>query len=240
MRVLDLFSGLGGWGAAFRDRGHDVTSIDYEPRFGSSLVVSVMDIKALNGWDVILASPPCECFSVMTIGKYWNKDRTPKTEKSERALALARHTFDLIERAKPSFYIVENPRGMLRKLSPQPPTATVWYCRYGSSSAKPTDLWTNLNGGGAIGWLACASGAPDHDAAPRGADAGTQRRRPDGRIDTRYLRDAATRGKDRAAERALIPYRLSLTVALACERWGVLPAIEEVIALEAALRGKAA
>lgn len=231
--MLDLFSGLGGWGAAFRDRGHDVTSIDFEPRFGSSLVVSVMDIKALHGWDVILASPPCECFSVMTIGKNWHKDGTPKTERAAKALELANHTFALIDQAKPRFYVVENPRGKLRRVASRPPNATVWYCRYGASSAKPTDLWTNLNGGSALGWLACASGAPDHDAAPRGADAGTQRRRPDGRLDTRYLRDAATKGKDRAAERAVIPYRLSLTVALACERGGVLPAIEEVIALEA-------
>ena len=90
LRVLDLFSGLGGWGAAFRDRGHDVTSIDYEPRFGSSLVLSVMDIKALNGWDVILASPPCECFSVMTIGRNWTREHTPKTDKARHGTSSGR------------------------------------------------------------------------------------------------------------------------------------------------------
>lgn len=35
MKVLDLFSGLNGWGAAFRDRGHHVVSLDLEPKFGA-------------------------------------------------------------------------------------------------------------------------------------------------------------------------------------------------------------
>ena len=257
--VADFFSGLDGWGAAFRDRGHRVVSFDLDPRFKPNVVVDMNNVRAVNGFDVILASPPCECFSVMTIGKNWNKDRTPKTERAKDALALAHHTFALIENAKPRWYVVENPRGMLRKVAPRPPDATVWYCRYGSASAKPTDLWTNLNGGMAFGWLACANGAPDHDAAPRGADAVTQRRRPDGRLDTRYVRDASTRGfgsafaraesaaqirarlglspskggtnhdMDRSAQRALIPYRLSLAVCLASERDGALPSMDEVI-----------
>ena len=30
--VADFFSGLDGWGAAFRDRGHTVVSFDLDPR----------------------------------------------------------------------------------------------------------------------------------------------------------------------------------------------------------------
>lgn len=38
MRVLDLFSGLGGWSAAFRDRGHEVITLDIEPKFKPDIV----------------------------------------------------------------------------------------------------------------------------------------------------------------------------------------------------------
>jgi site-specific DNA-cytosine methylase len=39
--------------------------------------------------DVIWASPPCTTFSVASIGRYWNKDRTPKHEKAELGMQLA-------------------------------------------------------------------------------------------------------------------------------------------------------
>lgn len=267
MRVLDLFSGLGGWSAAFRDRSHRVTTLDLDPRFGADHVRDLMtvgDLADLGGpFDVVLASPPCECFSVMTIGKNWMggpKGYIPKRPQTELALRLAWHTFDLIDRYRPTWYALENPRGMLRKVAPRPPDATTWYCRWGMPYAKPTDLWTNLNGGMGVGWPSCRPGGLDHEMAPRGADAGVQaRRRPDGRKDTRYIRARLTRGervigyrlrKDgtlatagtlalttsntRASERAMIPYRLSLAVALACENDGRLPAMDEVIAIEAA------
>lgn len=295
-KVLDLLSGLKGWSAAFTDRGHDVTTLDLDPRFGADHVRDLMtvgDLSELGGpFDVVLASPPCECFSVMTIGRNWNKDRTPKTERAAAALALAHHTFALIEAAKPKWYVVENPRGMLRKVAPRPPDATVWYCRYGAPYGKPTDLWTNLNGGMPTGWALCRPMGWDHEYAPRGSDAGTQRRTsshggnvallgkeiveakklPNGKWDRALIRSAIESGKrvvgwriesgkrvlhhghgndlrhrtrfeltsgTRKAQRALIPYRLSLAVCLASERDGTLPSMDEVIATEAEPRSAA-
>lgn len=37
MKVLDLFSGLGGWSAAFKDRGHTVFTVDVHPDFKPGL-----------------------------------------------------------------------------------------------------------------------------------------------------------------------------------------------------------
>ena len=236
--VADFFSGLDGWGAAFRDRGHTVVSFDLDPRFKPNVVVDMNNVRAVNGFDVILASPPCECFSVMTIGKNWNKDRTPKTERARAALSLAWHTFSLIDRyvswfVRPPWYVIENPRGMLRKVAPRPNDATTWYCRWGAPYAKPTDLWTNLNGGSAFGWPSCAPNAPDHPPSPRGnVTVGTQG------VRRKFILGASTH--EATAQRALIPYRLSLAVCLAAERDGTLPSMEEVIAVEAELKGRAA
>ena len=45
-----------------------------------------------------------------------------------------------------TYWIIENPRGKLRKLEivKDLPRTTVTYCQYGDIRMKPTDLWTNL------------------------------------------------------------------------------------------------
>jgi hypothetical protein len=174
VRVLDLYAGLGGWSKPARERGHQVTTVDLDPRFGTDIVADVFDLTAaaLGGrgaFDLILASPPCEKFSVMTIGRNWNRDNTPKTEVAATALRLVEHTRALIEALAPAFYVIENPRGKLRAL---PALAdlerrTVTYCRLGMPYMKPTDLW-----GGFPPSLvlpeACKPNRPDRLAKPRG------------------------------------------------------------------------
>lgn len=73
-KVLDLFAGLEGWSAPFRRRGHEVFSVDWDKRFDVDLHV---DIRTLNPRhlpfrpDVILASPPCESFSMGSNRHHW-------------------------------------------------------------------------------------------------------------------------------------------------------------------------
>ena len=42
-------------------------------------------------------------------------------------------------------FFIENPRGILRHMPFMQGLKrhTVWYCQYGDSRAKPTDIWTN-------------------------------------------------------------------------------------------------
>ena len=84
----------------------------------------------------------------------------------------------IIEELNPKYFVIENPRGKLRKLGliDSNLLKTVWYCTYGDERAKPTDLWTNISQ-----WQprpVCWNGNKDchHEPAPRGSKTGTQGR----------------------------------------------------------------
>lgn len=204
MRVLDLFSGLGGWHAAFTDRGHHVTTLDLEERFQPGIRANILDVtpEDLPDVDVILASPPCEAFSVASMGHHWTggyRAYEPATEHAKTSKLIVKKTLELIKAKQPDYWWLENPRGVLRKLPIMRgiPRVTVTYCQYGEDRMKPTDLW----GQWPMSWTPrpmCSNGDPCHEAAPAGSNTGTQ-------------------GLNSAAERAVVPYELSLDVCLACE-----------------------
>lgn len=242
LRVLDLFSGLEGWSAPFRNRGHDVVTLDIDPKFGADYQVDFLSVDSLHDLDGgeaftgILASPPCDTMSTGSFRHHWMAlaecarcddptmmmlrlpgeqwdhppnhepqplkpyDFYPKTEAAKTAKELLDHTWLLISNYahhKP-FWIIENPRAMMRNFMPVENRRTVTWCQYGDTVMKPTDLW-----GGFPPSLQlkppCKNGDPCHEAAPRGAKTGTQ-------------------GKKGAAARGKIPYDLALAVCLAAER----------------------
>lgn len=176
MKVLDLFSGLEGWSLPFRNAGHDVWTVDNDPYYKPSEIADILTLQDsyAQGFDVILASPPCTCFSTMTFSHHWKPGRVPRTPEAQVAMDLVRKTVKMIQVAQPKFWVIENPRAMLRKLDLIPGRReTVWYCRYGESRAKPTDLW----GGFPSLWSPrppCKNGGTDHTPAPRGSRTGTQ------------------------------------------------------------------
>ena len=145
MRVLDLFSGLGGWSAAFKDRGHEVTTIDLDYRFNPTYcrnIGNIQDLSEYGTFDIILASPPCQTFSMAAIYLNWEKGK-PSSVKVKSAIQLVEHTQKLLKESNPSFWVMENPHGMLRKIIGEPETI-VDYCQYGMPYKKPTDLWGTL------------------------------------------------------------------------------------------------
>lgn len=231
MKMLDLFAGLEGWSEPWREAGHEVFSVDYDESFDVDLHADILTLSIYDlPWqpDVVLASPPCEKFSVLTIGKNWNKDNTPKTEEAAYALRLAQKTAYLIAALQPRAWLIENPRAKLRKLHPFDlmPRTTVWYCRYGLPFAKPTDLF-----GVVPGWTPrpqCQNGNPDHQAAPRGSTTGIQggNKAKADRLGSLHQSKAAAREyygtssqAQIAALRAKVPYELSAEVMRACEEW---------------------
>ena len=147
-RVLDLFSGLGGFSQAFAESERwDVTTVEIEARFEPDIQADVFDLRPSDfaqSFDVVLASPPCTQFStIRNVTKGGDSawvDGDPGTDAAADAIALVYHTVGLIRGLAPTYWFLENPRGMLRTHW-RPPQASVWYCQYGHETAKPTDLW---------------------------------------------------------------------------------------------------
>jgi len=82
MQVLDLFSGLEGWSAPFRERGHDVVTLDLDPKFGADHQVDFLTVDSLESlersgrFDIVLASPPCDTFSTGSFRHHWRCETT--------------------------------------------------------------------------------------------------------------------------------------------------------------------
>lgn len=201
MKVLDLFSGLGGWSQAFKDRGHMVVSVDNQAKFGPTICKDINelnydDLNDYGHFDVILASPPCEAFSVMAISKHWSKDGFPNKE-ARQAIRNVLHTLDLIEDLKPAYWIIENPMGMLRRIIGNP-VCSITQCQYGNPYMKKTDLWGVLPK--SFEPKCCKNGASCHPRTPRGSKL------------------SGIQSLKTPEERAKIPYSLSLAICEACER----------------------
>ena len=213
MLVFDFFSGTGSSTQAFRDAGHTVITFELDPEF---LATENIDVFLLNAKDLISkygqpdfvwASPPCTAFSVASIGHHWlqgGENPIPKTEAARVSQDLVQHTISLIEQLEPKYgYLIENPRGMLRKL----PVVknlnryTITYCQYGDTRMKPTDVWGTIEG-----WTPrpmCAPGRDCHESSPAGTNAGG----------TGKLRNARLR--------SMIPYELGEEICKLIERHAV-------------------
>jgi len=183
MLIFDFFSGTGSSTQAFKDAGHKVISFELDTTFEATEHIDIMDLtatyllKKYGKPDFVWASPPCTAFSVASIGHHWTGGRgayEPKTDAARFNQKLVWKTRELIEQLNPKAWLIENPRGVLRKLPPVQglDRRTITYCQYGDTRMKPTDLWGNVPG-----WQprpACRNGDSCHEAAPRGSKTGTQ------------------------------------------------------------------
>lgn len=182
MQTIELFSGTKSFSKVAQKLGHKTLTIDNDYKLQADLIADInnLDVDTLPKPDIVWASPPCQGFSVAVIGRNWNYDRTPKTKSAENAMALVKKTLEIIDRLKPKYWFIENPRGMLRKMTWLSEWVsknggcqhTIAYCQYGDKRQKPTDIWTNCKG-----WKPrpmCKPGSSCHESAPRGSRTGTQ------------------------------------------------------------------
>lgn len=186
MKMLDLFAGLEGWSEPWREAGHEVFSVDWDTSFDVDLHADILDLHPCDlPWkpDIILASPPCETFSQLSVRWHWTRDHLPKTEKAVLHYKLLDKTLDLVDQLAPQAWLIENPVAKMRSmpLMQAVPRSTVWYCQYGMPYAKPTDLF-----GYVPTWVPRAqchnqkASHPydcmcrNHVAAPRGSKTGVQ------------------------------------------------------------------
>ncbi len=212
MRILELFSGTESFSKVARERGHETFTVELDRSFNPDLCVDILDFnismlpEEFRNPHIIWASPLCTTFSVASIRHYWENGK-PKNEKTLHGIKIVKKTIEIIKQLNPKFFIIENPRGMLRKQDfiQALKRDTVTYCQYGLSIQKPTDLWNNLN------WNPrpmCKPGADCHQRASRGARKGLQA------INNSFS-NLGSRGK---VTRAIVPKDLCLEIIKHCEK----------------------
>jgi len=203
MQILELFAGSKSIGKCADGLFFESYSSDIEQFGGIDYVTDILNFNVTKipfKPDVIWASPPCTAFSVASIGKNWTKvgdDYLPKNPRAELGLILVQKTLEIIEHFKPTYFFIENPRGMLRKMPIMADLKRqgVTYCQYGDTRMKPTDIWTNSDK-----WIPrpmCSNGSQCHISAPRGSRTGTQ-------------------GLSNAYERSKIPEDLCIEILKSC------------------------
>tara|TARA_R110000824_G_scaffold6760_2_gene31172 strand:+ start:444 stop:1088 length:645 start_codon:yes stop_codon:yes gene_type:complete len=205
LKVLELFAGSRSIGKVADELGYEVFSVDINNFEGIDLAKDIEfitkdDIPFVP--DVIWASPPCTTYSIAAISHHRDMGK-PKTDFAAKSDRLVLNTLKLIKEYNCKYFI-ENPRGYLRKMDFMlgVPKTTVWYCRYGDTRAKPTDIWSNhihslFNMQGWQPRLECFNGNKKchHQSAPRGSRTGTQ-------------------GMKNNYERSKIPYQLCKEILL--------------------------
>lgn len=143
MRMLDLFSGLGGASEAFvQNSDWEVVRIDNNILLEDVPHTQIMDVEEIKRnahlypwkWDLIWASPPCTEFSQV------NPNRNPQA-----GIPLVQTTIDIIEALKPRCWIIENVKGSIKHLAPLlgPPRLIIGpYVFWGNFPL----FWVNLQG----------------------------------------------------------------------------------------------
>ena len=134
MRVLDLCAGTGSATQAFKDRGHDVTTLDISG--DSDIICDVRTFQIKKHYHFIWASPPCTELSLANYKLGKCKDRKPD-------LSIVYACLDIIKKGTPEYHILENPAACLKYFIGKP-QATIRYSDYGHYCQKPTDLWGNF------------------------------------------------------------------------------------------------
>lgn len=120
MKVLDLFSGLGGFSEAFLQAGDEVVRIENNPLLSEVPNTSIEDVKEMRDRllefkqsgqpirkiDVVLASPPCNEFSLAYSAPRAVAFRN--NEKFEPSMKFLEITLEIIEIIQPRYWVIEN------------------------------------------------------------------------------------------------------------------------------------
>ncbi len=139
--LLELFSGTGSIGRAFRQKGWDVFAVDLNPTAEADLHIDILDLTPAMlppQIDCIWASPPCTHDS-----RARTKAKTPRDLIGSDK--LVQQVLDLVAHYGVPYFI-ENPHsGLLkdREVVQGIPMQVVDYCRYGAAYRKRTAIWTN-------------------------------------------------------------------------------------------------
>jgi len=149
MKLLELFSGTKSVSKVFEKHEWETLSLDNDEKSNPDICIDILEWEykkyPVGHFDYIHASPPCISYSNLGRGKHRKMhDLAPLTDTAIIGDMLLSKTLEIIEYFKPAYYLIENPRGLMRYVIPHIPYTTINYCRYGSPFFKPTDLFNNF------------------------------------------------------------------------------------------------
>jgi site-specific DNA-cytosine methylase len=187
--ILEVFAGSRSIGNKAEELKMNVFSVDWTPYDKINLVIDVENLQ-INDIpfvpDLAWFSPDCTTYSIAAISTHRNGTE-PKSEYAKKCDRVNEHYLKLIKKwleINPKMvFFIENPRGMMRKMPFMKglQRVTIWYCTYGDTRAKPTDIWSNniksiFNPNGWNPRAECFNGNKKchHESAPRGSKTGTQ------------------------------------------------------------------
>ena len=197
MKVLELFSGTECISNAFRARGHECFTIDWDEQFPSSWHTDISKVTAQDILDrfgipdVTWIAPNCKTYSLAAISKHRVKNTEtgnldPVSKDAKESDECNIHVLELLEELRklnPNLlFYIENPRACLQNMTWMKPydkyKHLITYCKYSTDlpleerRMKPTNIWTN-NPNPKFE-PPCKNGSDCHVAAPRGSKTGTQ------------------------------------------------------------------
>lgn len=154
LKVLDLFSGLGGFSEAFVLNSDEVLRIENNPLLSEVKHTVLMDVIKLRdiiaqglaqgdlnpyllNIDLIVASPPCYDFSLAFSAPQGIASRQGREvfDAYEPDMELFEVTLEIIDMLKPRYWIIENVRGSIRhceKIGLKPRQKFQAYVLYGN------------------------------------------------------------------------------------------------------------
>ena len=156
MSVLELFSGSGSIGQAFRSKGWEVVSLDLDVKTDATIHTNILtwdfSVYPPGFFQVVWASPCCTQYSCARTSA-----ATPRN--LELADSLVERSLEIIEYFQPRVWFIENPATGLLKTRPFMeglPWVDLDYCSYSDwGYRKRTRLWTNS---GFVGKLCLGKG----------------------------------------------------------------------------------
>ena len=125
MKVLDLFSGLGGFSEAFLRSGDEVVRVENNPLLSEVPNTSIEDVRAMRdrllefkqsgqpirSIDLVVASPPCLEFSMA-----YSSPRSVANRNGEEwnpSMELVEITLEIIQIISPKWWVIENVIGSI-------------------------------------------------------------------------------------------------------------------------------
>ena len=125
MKVLDLFSGLGGFSEAFLQAGDEVVRVENNPLLSEVPNTSIEDVRAMRdrllefknsgqpirSIDLVIASPPCLEFSMA-----YSAPRSVAGRNGEEwnpSMDLVEITLEIIQIISPKWWVIENVIGSI-------------------------------------------------------------------------------------------------------------------------------